>query len=238
MAYRLTSQGKISSRNLAKPFRAQRKIKDKRTGREITHPLDSLPLGPLGVPVNTTGCFGVHNKFGIGNKARGIVDGEVRIIDLGDIKIGHGFTPSFVKKRSDDGKNKLRQGGRGRGSGRINKKRNIGLMVGKADKIQYENRSNNVLLQVRDDLMTLLEIEKGLNRPILKPNMVTLMHNISGYIKSRMSPEAWAEVERRDNHRKHCIKGQIDARQITMKASYLKTVQYRIRRALLIMKKS
>jgi hypothetical protein len=60
---RLNRDGRESFRNLAKPYRPQREVFNKKTGRNEIHPMDRMRLGPTDKELNSTGCFGSKNTF-------------------------------------------------------------------------------------------------------------------------------------------------------------------------------
>ncbi len=73
----LNRAGFRSDRNLAKAYRPQRMVTDKK-GNVSINVMDNMPLGAKGQNVNSTGCHGIVSTFGVRGKKFGPQKGKVR----------------------------------------------------------------------------------------------------------------------------------------------------------------
>ena len=191
----LTNQGFDSSRNLAKPMRAQRvRLVN---GQFVINDLDNLPLRVDGEKTNTTGCFGTRSTFGL--------------------------HMSVVIKRGAPGKVKYGGNSRGRGVRRLSTMRNPGLGIHDHCVAEFQTSLKRQVLNVRNRVETFcLMLESRLMD--IPGNILAARTFLNSKMKELLLPQELSKAKAGDANRVKTIIGMArhgDIRTTSLKAASL-----------------
>lgn len=229
--------GTPSSRNLAKPFRHQRIVTDKKTGLDTLHPLDNMKSGPsysfrkdqngqhnLVIKSleerhsNTTGSFGEVSSFQ-GNR-----------VDTSNRPVFAEINPNLDRAARISVTTKLP--GRS-GRGKIRKR--AGDATPKHHYIDYSRKLKAELINLRADILTMDAIGQFFGKPFVSEELRVVLEAINARLIGLCKPGEYEKLLYNDENRKKSVIGQCKSQGI-QNVERVKSLDQRIRRALHVSK--